>query len=73
MNWIKVDTMSWIIGFAIVAIAGGVLLRGQSGQISPEAAQCVSQERSTGDRCAHSRGIQRGPSAKCDEHSASAD
>ena len=39
MNWIKVDTMSWIIGFAIVAIAGGVLLRGQSSQISPEAAR----------------------------------
>jgi rhodanese-related sulfurtransferase len=31
--------MSWIIGFAIVAIAGGVLLHGQSVQISPEAAQ----------------------------------
>jgi phage shock protein E len=39
MNWIKVDTMSWIIGFAIVAIAGGVLLRAQSSQISPEAAR----------------------------------
>ena len=39
MIWIKAETMSWIIGFAIVAIAGGVLLHGQSVQISPEAAQ----------------------------------
>jgi phage shock protein E len=31
--------MSWIIGCAIVAIAGGALLRGQSSLISPEAAQ----------------------------------
>jgi len=39
MNWIKVDTISWIIGFAIVVVVGSVLLHGQSSQISPEAAQ----------------------------------
>jgi rhodanese-related sulfurtransferase len=39
MNSIKVDTMSWIIGFAIVVVAGSVLLHGQSSQISPEDAQ----------------------------------
>jgi phage shock protein E len=31
--------MNWIAAFAIVAIAGSVLLRGQSNQISSEAAQ----------------------------------
>jgi phage shock protein E len=30
--------MSWIIALAVVAIAGGVLLHGQSSQISPETA-----------------------------------
>jgi phage shock protein E len=39
MIWIKAETMSRIIGFAIVAIAGSVLLHGQSNQISSEAAQ----------------------------------
>jgi phage shock protein E len=39
MIWIKVDTMSWVMALAVVAIAGGVLLRGQSFQISLEAAQ----------------------------------
>lgn len=39
MNWIKADTMSWIIGFAIMAIAGSVLMYGQSSQTSSEAAQ----------------------------------
>ena len=38
MNWIRVDTMSWIMALAIVAIAGGVLLHGQSSQIAPETA-----------------------------------
>jgi rhodanese-related sulfurtransferase len=31
--------MNWIIGFTIVTIAGGVLLRAQSSQISPGAAR----------------------------------
>jgi len=39
MNRIKVGTMSWIVGFAIVLVAGSALLHGQSSQISPEAAQ----------------------------------
>jgi phage shock protein E len=39
MTWIKVDTMSWVMALAVAAIAGGVLLQGQSVQISPEAAQ----------------------------------
>jgi phage shock protein E len=39
MIWIKVDTTSWVMALAVAAIAGGVLLRGQSVQISPEAAQ----------------------------------
>jgi len=43
MIWIKAETMSWIIGFAIVAIAGGVLMHGQSVQISTEAAHAYLQ------------------------------
>jgi phage shock protein E len=39
MIWIKAETMSWVMALAVSAIAGGVLLRGQSVQISPEAAQ----------------------------------
>ena len=39
MNWIRVDTMSWVMALAVAAIVGGALLRGQSSQISPEAAQ----------------------------------
>jgi phage shock protein E len=39
MIWIKAETMNWIIALVVSAIAGGVLLRGQSVQISPEAAQ----------------------------------
>ena len=39
MNWIKVGTMSLIMALAVLVIAGGALLRGQSSQISPEAAQ----------------------------------
>ena len=35
----RIHIISWMIGFAIVAIAGSVLLRGQSSQISPEVAQ----------------------------------
>ena len=38
MIWIKAETMSWIVALAVSAIAGGVLLRGQSVQISPKAA-----------------------------------
>jgi len=38
MNWIRVDTMSWIMALAVATIAGGVLLHGQSSQISPKAA-----------------------------------
>ena len=38
MNWIRVDTMSWIMALAVVVIAGGVLLHGQSSQIAPETA-----------------------------------
>jgi len=38
MNWIRVDTMSWITALVVAAVAGGVLLHGQSSQISPEAA-----------------------------------
>jgi len=38
MNWNRVDTMSRIIALAVVTITGGVLLHGQSSQISPEAA-----------------------------------
>lgn len=39
MIWIKAETMSWIMALTVSAIAGGVLLRGQSVQISPEVAQ----------------------------------
>lgn len=39
MIWIKAETMNWIIALAVSAIAGGVLLHGQSSQISPEAVQ----------------------------------
>jgi phage shock protein E len=39
MILIKAETMSWTMALAVSAIAGGVLLRGQSVQISTEAAQ----------------------------------
>jgi phage shock protein E len=39
MIWIKAEAMSWVMALAVSAIAGGVLLHGQSVQISPEAAQ----------------------------------
>ena len=39
MNRIRVGIKSWIVALAIVAVAGGVLLHGQSSQISPDAAQ----------------------------------
>jgi phage shock protein E len=38
MDWIRGNAMSWIVALAIVAIAGGVLLHGQSSQIAPETA-----------------------------------
>jgi phage shock protein E len=39
MNWIRVDAMGWIAVLTVAVVAGGVLLHGQSSQISPEAAQ----------------------------------
>jgi rhodanese-related sulfurtransferase len=39
MKWIRVGIKSRIVALAIVAVAGGGLLHGQSSQISPEAAQ----------------------------------
>ena len=38
MNRIKADAVKWIIGFAIVAMAGITVLHGQSGQISSDTA-----------------------------------
>jgi phage shock protein E len=39
MMWVKAETTNWFMALAVVAVAGSVLLRGQSSQISPEAAQ----------------------------------
>ncbi len=39
MILIKAETMSWAVALGVAIIAGGVLLRGQSVQVSLEAAQ----------------------------------